>query len=72
MQACCALLSSMGQVLLIVRPSVESERLPSGQSDASTSTARGRHVDQIALRVGCTEAIRRRNGSGGRKAGMRC
>jgi hypothetical protein len=52
MPACRALLGGMGQVLLIVRPGVYGERLPSGQSDASTSTARGRHIDLFALKVG--------------------
>lgn len=54
MQACCALLRGMGQVLLIVRPRVHRESLPSGQSDASTSAARGRHVVLMVLQLSNT------------------
>jgi hypothetical protein len=70
-QACRALLGGMGQVLLIVRPGVDCQRLPSGQSDASTSTARARHIDIIVLQPGCTEIARKVKTKGRMKGGMK-
>lgn len=59
MRASCVLLGGMGQVLLIMRPRVYCERLPSRQSNATTSTARGRHFGLAAWALERTKIVGR-------------